>query len=315
MPTRKQLHRIWATEFEYPQTRRTDDPMYTDKPYTDKTMHTDEIDKVKKYWNDRPCNIRHSTKEVGTKEYFDEVEARKYMVEPHIPAFAEFEKWKGKSVLEIGCGIGTDAVNFARNGANLFSVDLTPEAVRITRERLQVFGLDAIVEEANAETLTDTIDVYHGKYADTGFDLIYSFGVLHHTPDYKKAFREIAKIMQPKTELRMMVYHKGAFKTHQILEEYDYDYAHAEELVAKHSEAQTGCPVTYTFTPNTISEALEEVGMVATSIEIDHIFPYRIEQYKKYEYVREDIWQMPDETFKAFEKRYGWHLLIKAKLK
>ena len=61
-----------------------------------------EIARVRDYWNDRPCNIRHSTAPVGTKEYFDEVEARKYFVEYHIPEFAEFERWRGKKVLEIG---------------------------------------------------------------------------------------------------------------------------------------------------------------------------------------------------------------------
>ena len=69
---------------------------------------------VHDYWNARPCNIRHSTKPVGTREYFDEVEARKYFVESHIPGFADFERWRGKKVLEIGCGIGTDTINFAR---------------------------------------------------------------------------------------------------------------------------------------------------------------------------------------------------------
>ena len=74
---------------------------------------------VRRYWDARPCNIRHSPKPVGSKEYFDEVEARKYFVEPHIPGFAEFERWRGKRVLEVGCGIGTDSINFARAGAEL----------------------------------------------------------------------------------------------------------------------------------------------------------------------------------------------------
>src|SRR6201987_815639 len=91
---------------------------------------------VRKYWDDRPCNIRHSPKPVGSREYFDEVEARKYMVEPHIPGFAEFEKWRGKKVLEIGCGIGTDTLNFARHGARVTSVDLSEKSLELARQRI-----------------------------------------------------------------------------------------------------------------------------------------------------------------------------------
>src|SRR5713226_1356279 len=96
---------------------------------------------VRDFWNRRPCNIRHSTKPVGTKEYFDEVEKRKYFVEPHIPAFAQFERWRGKRVLEIGCGIGTDAVNFARAGALYTGVELSQTSLELTKKRFEVFGL------------------------------------------------------------------------------------------------------------------------------------------------------------------------------
>lgn len=271
-------------------------------------MSVQKLEEVKDYWNSRPCNIRHSNKAIGSKEYFDEVEAKKYKVEPHIPVFADFAKWKGKTVLEIGCGIGTDSTNFARHAAQLYAVDLSNESVKLTKQRLKAYGLNGVVIEANAERLTDFIRMPE-------FDLIYSFGVLHHTPDYMAAFSEVAKLMSPHTEFRLMVYHKGAFKCHQILEEYDFDYKNAESLIEKHSEAQTGCPVTHTFTPKSITEDLAKVGMEVTSVEIDHIFPYKIDEYKRHEYVYEDIWQMPEETFRAFEKKYGWHLLVTAKLK
>src|SRR3712207_773381 len=96
-----------------------------------------EIQAVRDYWNRRPCNIRHSTAEVGTEEYFNQVEARKYFVEPHIPAFAEFEKWRGKKVLEIGCGIGTDTMNFARAGAEVTAVDLSSESLKLAKKRAE----------------------------------------------------------------------------------------------------------------------------------------------------------------------------------
>ena len=97
------------------------------------------IQTVQSYWNARPCNIRHSPLPIGTKEYFDEVEKRKYFVEPHIPGFAQFERWKGKKVLEVGCGIGTDTINFARGGALVTAVDLSEESLKIARQRAKVF--------------------------------------------------------------------------------------------------------------------------------------------------------------------------------
>ena len=150
------------------------------------------IDAVREYWNSRPCNIRHSTKPVGTREYYDEVEARKYFVEPHIPRFAEFDRWKGKKVLEIGCGIGTDTINFARAGAQVTAVDLTEKSLEVARQRAKVFGLEHRIRfiQANAEDLSESVPVER-------YDLVYSFGVIHHTPDPSRVLDEIRKYVTP----------------------------------------------------------------------------------------------------------------------
>jgi 2-polyprenyl-3-methyl-5-hydroxy-6-metoxy-1,4-benzoquinol methylase len=134
------------------------------------------IEEVMRFWDTRPCNIRHSRSEIGTKAYFDEVEKRKYFVEPHIPPFAQFEKWKGKRVLEIGCGIGTDAVNFARAGADYTGVDLSGASLDLARRRFAVYGLRGTFHLGNAEELLQLVPVQV-------FDLIYSFGVIHHSPE------------------------------------------------------------------------------------------------------------------------------------
>src|SRR5436305_5726562 len=157
------------------------------------------LGKVREYWNARPCNIRHSPKAVGTREYFDEVEARKYMVESHIPGFADFARWKGKKVLEIGCGIGTDTMNFARAGAQVTAVDLTENSLEVARQRAKVFGLEDRITfiQANAERLSDSVPLQ--KY-----DLVYSFGVIHHTPHPENVLDEVRKYVTPESTLKIM---------------------------------------------------------------------------------------------------------------
>src|SRR6476646_992245 len=120
-----------------------------------------DIQHVRSYWNARPCNIRHSVQPVGTKEYFDEVEKRKYFVEPHIPSFAQFDNWKGKRVLEVGCGIGTDTVSFARAGAFVTAVELSDQSLTLAQQRAKVFGLDRQIKfyQANAEELSAVVPV------------------------------------------------------------------------------------------------------------------------------------------------------------
>lgn len=93
---------------------------------------------------------------MGTRGYFDEVEARKYFVEPHIPHFAEFPRWQGRKVLEIGCGIGTDTINFARHGASVTAVELSERSLEIAKQRAEVYGLQDRIRFiwGNAEELT-----------------------------------------------------------------------------------------------------------------------------------------------------------------
>ena len=78
---------------------------------------------------------------VGTGEYFEEVEKRKYFVEPHIPSFAEFPRWDRKRVLELGCGVGTDTINFARAGAEVTAVELSSESLALATKRAEVLRL------------------------------------------------------------------------------------------------------------------------------------------------------------------------------
>ena len=269
------------------------------------------ISEVQNYWNSRPCNIRHSTAEIGTKEYFDQVEARKYFVEPHIPAFANFNRWKGKKVLEIGCGIGTDTMNFARAGAEVTAVDLSIESLNLAKKRAEVFGFEDRIKfyEANAEKLSDYIPAE--KY-----DLVYSFGVIHHSPHPEEIIKQIREnFVHSGSALKLMVYYRYSWKVFWMLLQEKFQFWNLDKIIAKHSEAQTGCPVTYSYSKKTVENLIGD-GFEIQEKAVEHIFPYRISEYVKYEYVKEWYWRMlPESVFRKLENKLGWHLCVTAKAK
>jgi len=152
---------------------------------------------VRGFWEARPCGGAHASAEPGSPAYFAEVEAARDRLEPFIPGFADFGRWRGRRVLEVGVGLGTDFVRFARAGADLHGVDLTDAAVALVRERLAQEELQADVRVADAERL---------PFDDASFDLVYSWGVLHHTPDPPAAIAEVCRLVRPGGEARVMLY-------------------------------------------------------------------------------------------------------------
>jgi 2-polyprenyl-3-methyl-5-hydroxy-6-metoxy-1,4-benzoquinol methylase len=267
------------------------------------------IEQVQDYWDARPCNIRHSPLPVGTKEYFDQVEARKYFVEPHIPGFAQFPRWGGKRVLEVGCGIGTDTINFARHGAQVTAVDLSEESLKVARQRAEVFGLQDRIrfQQANAEELTRHLP-------PEPYDLIYSFGVIHHTPNVERVVDQMRAYSRPGTKVKVMVYHRWSWKVLGILLTHGKGrFWRLAEEVARHSEAQTGCPVTYVYSRREGHRLLERHGFRVREVRVEHIFPYSIPEYVQYRYKK--VWYfrwMPDRLFRALERQLGWHLCLTA---
>ena len=270
-----------------------------------------QISKVQEYWDSRPCNLRHSQAPIGSRQYFDEVEARKYFVEYHIPAFADFPRWRGKKVLEIGCGIGTDTINFARHGAQVTTVDLSEKSMELARTRASVFGLLGQIRfcPGNAEELSRFVPV-------EPYDLIYSFGVIHHTPHPDVVLDQLRQYTRPGTTIKIMVYHRRSYKVAWILlTEGLGQFWKLPDLIAKNSEAQTGCPVTYTYTRREGRQLLERHGFRVREVQVEHIFPYRISDYVQYRYVKQPYFRwMPPPLFRALEHRFGWHLCLTAEV-
>lgn len=248
-------------------------------------------DTVKEFWDHRPCNIRHSDKEIGTKEYFDEVTKRKYFVESHIKPFANFEAYKDKDVLEVGCGIGTAAQSFIEHGARYTGIDVSPYSIELAKKRLNVYSLKGEVFEGDIQTLV---------IPDKKFDLVYSFGVLHHINDLDSALKNIYAMLKPGGQFKLMMYASNSWKN----------------MCIKHGldqfEAQSGVPIANTYTKDEMKEILKD--FVNIHIDQDHIFQWNIDEYKQYRYKKETWFEaMPEPLVHALEREYGWHLLITCK--
>ena len=255
---------------------------------------TELIETVKQYWDRQPCNVRHSDHPLGSREYFDQVELRKFQAEPHILNFSEFSRWRDQSVLEIGCGIGTAAVNFARFGAKYTGVELSAESLALTQQRFDVYGLQGDFYQGNAEELADSLPKKQ-------YDMIYSWGVIHHTPNPDRVIAQVCDYLRPGGILKIMVYARDSWKNYMI------------EAGLDQPEAQWGCPVVHTYTREALADLIGS-GFEIEMIEQDHIFPYEIEAYKRKEYVLQPWFQhMPKQMFSVLEQHLGWHLMATAR--
>jgi len=159
-----------------------------------------QIEHVKAFWDANPCSSKLSNNR-DREAYFNEIQHKRYYLEPHIPLIANFKAFRGRDVLEIGCGIGTDAVQFARDGARYVGIDLSPASVQRSRERFRLLAIKGQFEVANAEKL---------PFTDDSFDHVYSFGVIHHSPDTDAIVREIYRILRPGGTFCVMVYNKSS---------------------------------------------------------------------------------------------------------
>src|SRR2546423_1536230 len=163
-----------------------------------------EKQRAREQWSHDPAGAVYGREyEFGTREFFDAGERQRYTeYAPWMPELMGFDQFAGKRLLEVGCGMGTDLLQFARGGARVTGVDLTPRSVETSRHHLKLYHQSGDFAISDAETL---------PFADESFDVVYSNGVLHHTPDTSAAVRQIHRVLRPGGLARVMLYYRHSW--------------------------------------------------------------------------------------------------------
>ena len=157
------------------------------------------------FWTEHQPGFRFTSEPIGTEEFFTAVERHRYSLEPHIPQKARFGEWFGKDVLEAGCGIATDGINFARHGARYTGVDFSDSAVELAQRRFALEGVPGQIIQGSVTEL---------PVPDESQDLVYSNGVIHHIPDTQRAIDEMHRVLRPGGRAVVMIYHRASLNYH-----------------------------------------------------------------------------------------------------
>ena len=214
--------------------------------------------RVAEFWDDRPCGSFASEETLGTRSFFEQVTRYRYSVQPFMHELIGFPQFGNARVLEVGCGLGTDSRQFAINGASVVGVDLSINSVQLARKHFQVF-----------ETRGDFIasDAEHLPFSDGSFDVIYSFGVLHHTPDTELAIEECYRVLKPGGVFISMLYNRRSWhvvvephlawlKRRLLMQALPSRPGEAEEVVRRYDGDSN--PLGVAFTPAEVRQMLSQ---------------------------------------------------------
>lgn len=275
------------------------------KPVTAKLEEAAEPkERAREQWTEDPCGAVYGQEyEFGTREFFDVVERHRYTeYAPWMPEVMGFDQFPGERLLEIGCGMGTDLLQFARGGAQVTGVDLTPRSIEISRQHFAVYGERADFVLTDGEQL---------PFADESFDVVYSNGVLHHTPDTAGAVKEVHRVLRPGGQARVMLYHRGSLNYWvQII--LRYGLLHGElmkghssgEIMSRHVELNEsgGRPLVKVYSRREARNLFAMFREVKISVE---------------QLTRPELYVLgrfiPEGIFRRLRRGVGWNVIISAR--
>jgi SAM-dependent methyltransferase len=198
---------------------------------------------IQEFWTSNPNLFNEGQSEPGSVEFFTQVDDSRKQTHWPLYEIVDFSQAKDLEVLEVGCGLGTDAAEFARSGAHYTGIDLTAPAVELTRKKLRAYGLPGITWQADAECL---------PFPDASFDLVYSWGVIHHTPDTEQCVAEIWRVLRPGGKLILMLYHAHGW--------WEYRIRHHWRIISRHIVPNI-LPLAFLYMMFTVTTA---IGLEAT---------------------------------------------------
>ncbi len=154
---------------------------------------------IANYWNEHIHDLALTTQPVGSAQFFAELDAYRYEKLDYLPRLVNFEAYRGKKLLEVGCGAGIDLVRFARAGAQVSGIDLSQTAIDLARKNLQSSRLEGELAVMDGEAM---------QFPDQSFDVVFAHGVLQYTGDPGKMIQQIHRVLRPGGEAILMVYNK-----------------------------------------------------------------------------------------------------------
>jgi SAM-dependent methyltransferase len=263
-----------------------------------------EKQRAREQWTRDPAGAAYGREyEFGTREFFDEVERHRYEeYAPWMPEVMGFDQFAGKRLLEVGCGMGTDLLQFARGGAKVTGVDLTPRSIETSRHHLEFYDQTGDFALADAEKL---------PFSNESFDVVYSNGVLHHTPDTDAAVREVHRVLEMDGLARVMLYHRHSWNywfqiiLHRgLLRGQLLRGKTPEEIMAHHVEINVGGgrPLVKVYSRRQARELFSAFREV--NIEVEQLLP------EEFYFVRRLI---PARLFAKLRRTIGWNVIISAR--
>jgi ubiquinone/menaquinone biosynthesis C-methylase UbiE len=268
-------------------------------------------DRVRNFWNQHVCGSGYGVSSEGAVVDFGKITETRYALEPYILELADFASGRGKRVLEIGVGAGTDFESWIKHGAHATGIDLTNAAVELTKKRLAEHGI-----AETAYTLSPG-DAENLGFEDDSFDIVYSYGVLHHTPDTERAFREVFRVLAGGGVFRGMVYHVPSIVGWLLWIRYcllrGRVFKTPRQAIFEHLES----PGTKAYPTDEMRQILQKIGFVDIDVRPklsfgDLLMQARSTKYRSWAYAL--VWSLyPRWLIRLLGDRFGNALLIVAR--